>query len=214
MDSILERLLVLAAPLFAVQSANKKKSVAKKRAKPAKNALTPVKSARKQAKLARRAKSAQPKAQARKPKFAIRARSAQAKFPLRKMAPEKPASKAGAPTAPVKVAPPPPPPPKPVPPMGRPRLLFPENGKFADSVTPTFRWLSVGGAKQYEVFWSPDPNLSSGHSMVSTATEGTIPPNRPLTIGLTYYWRVRGGNEAGWGPWSAAASFSALEESA
>ncbi len=102
--------------------------------------------------------------------------------------------------------------PKPEPPAGRAILLSPESGKYADSVNPKFRWLSVGGATRYEVFWSEDLNLSSGYSVISIATEAAVPVEKPLRVGATYYWRVRGGNEGGWGPWSSAGTFSVVEE--
>ncbi len=102
--------------------------------------------------------------------------------------------------------------PKPVPPSGRALLLAPENGKYADSLYPKFRWLSVGGATRYEVAWSEHPDLSGAHSVISVATEAVVPVEKPLRVGVTYYWRVRGGNEGGWGPWSPAISFQVLEE--
>jgi hypothetical protein len=104
------------------------------------------------------------------------------------------------------------PPPKPVPPIGRAILLSPENEKFADSLHPTFRWLSVGGATRYEVAWGEEAMLSASHTLLSIATEATVPEEKALHLGVTYYWRVRGGNESGWGPWSANASFRVLEE--
>lgn len=102
--------------------------------------------------------------------------------------------------------------PKPAPPIGRAILISPEDGKYVDSVNPTFRWLSVGGATRYEVLWGEDPGLSNGHSTISLATEAAVPVEKPLRVGATYYWRVRGGNDGGWGPWSPTASFRVLEE--
>jgi hypothetical protein len=104
------------------------------------------------------------------------------------------------------------PPPKPVQPVGRPILLSPEQGKYADSINPRFRWLSVGGATRYEVNWSQEPNLANAYTVISIATEAGVPVEKPLTVGMTYYWRARGGNEAGWGPWSNVGSFGVLEE--
>lgn len=104
--------------------------------------------------------------------------------------------------------------PKPVPLTGRAILLLPENEKFADSVHPTFRWLSVGGATRYEVAWSEDANFAQSHSIISIATEATVPVEKPLRVGALYHWHVRGGNESGWGPWSSGASFRALGETA
>lgn len=104
------------------------------------------------------------------------------------------------------------PPPKPVPPIGRAILLSPGNDKLVDNLHPTFRWLSVGGATRYEIAWSEDPSLSSSHTIFSIATETAVPAEKPLRFGKTYYWRVRGGNESGWGPWSVIASFRVMEE--
>jgi hypothetical protein len=104
------------------------------------------------------------------------------------------------------------PPPKPVPPIGRAILLSPENEKFVDNFHPTFRWLSVGGATRYEVAWGEESTLMASHTLLSIATEATVPVEKSLRLGVTYYWRVRGGNESGWGPWSAIASFHVLEE--
>ncbi len=102
--------------------------------------------------------------------------------------------------------------PIPIAPSGRALLLSPENGKFTDSVHPRFRWLSVGGAARYQIEWSDKPDFSESYASVSIATEAVVPVEKPLRIGGLYYWRVRGGNEGGWGPWSASASFRVLEE--
>ena len=104
------------------------------------------------------------------------------------------------------------PPPKPVPPIGRAILLSPENEKFVDNFHPTFRWLSVGGATRYEIAWGEEPALTANYTLLSIATEATVPVEKSLRLGVTYYWRVRGGNESGWGPWSTIASFHVLEE--
>jgi len=103
-------------------------------------------------------------------------------------------------------------PPKQIPPIGRAILLSPENEKFVDNFHPTFRWLSVGGATRYEIAWGEELTLTASHTLLSIATEATVPVEKSLRLGVTYYWRVRGGNESGWGPWSATASFHVLEE--
>ena len=200
----LERLLWFAAPFFFTVSAPKKKRVQKpakkkSRAKPARTALK-----RKRAqKPARRSSRPTSKRQARgqPKKSATRGRRVLPPKPALK-----PATKPAAIPAPVE------PPPKPVAPVGRPILLSPEPGKYADSVNPRFRWLSVGGATRYEVNWSQDANMANAYTVVSIATEAAVPVEKPLTIGATYYWRARGGNEAGWDPWSNVGSFGVIEE--
>ena len=187
----LERLLWLAAPFFGAVAPSKNKRVRK----PAKS--TGRDKSRQRAQATRRA----------------------APSANRKKASAKPAPARGRPAPPPKappkvVQPPKPvePPPAPVQPVGRPILLTPEQGKYADSINPRFRWLSVGGATRYEVNWSQDQNLANAYTVVSISTEAGVPVEKPLTVGATYYWRARGGNEAGWGPWSITGSFGVLEE--
>lgn len=102
--------------------------------------------------------------------------------------------------------------PPPVPPYGRAILLVPKDATYVESLHPTFRWLSVGGATKYEVQWGEDPTLTNKYSAISLATEATVPVEKPLRVGAAYYWRVRGGNDAGWGPWSPVSSLRVLEE--
>lgn len=111
-----------------------------------------------------------------------------------------PPSKSAAPSTPAA---------KPIPPFGRALLLAP--GNYVDTTHPRFRWLSVGGATRYEVAWSEKPDLSNQQSVISAATETAVPDEFPLQVGSVYYWRVRGGNNSGWGPWSNTASFQVLE---
>ncbi len=200
MGLVLDRLLLLAAPLYAAAVASKKKRVKKPAKK--KHKSTPARSAAKRVrakKPARRAAYPSPKRKSFDKKGAAHGRL---KLPLRP--PFKPVYKAP-PAAQV-------PEPKPVAPTGRPILLSPEQGKYADSVNPKFRWLSVGTATRYEVNWSQDANHANAYSVISMATEAAVPVEKPLAIGVVYYWRARGGNEAGWGPWSNTGSFSVLEE--
>jgi hypothetical protein len=198
MSSLLERLLITAcvmvAPLLAA-------------------ATTPKKTTAKAAK-SRKVKSGRP---AREKKKVLRAtkkparptssRAAKNNRPGARQKEQEPPAKVAASHTPRAE-----PMPKPVPPTGRALQLAPENGKYADSIHPKFRWLSVGGATRYEVAWSEHSDLSGAHSVISPATEAVVPVEKPLRVGATYYWRVRGGNEGGWGPWSPAISFQVLEE--
>jgi hypothetical protein len=187
----LERLLWLAAPLFAAVATAKRKRTAK-----------PAKS-NKRVEASRRAKAP------RRVEPSANRKKHQAKPGAAR------GRQAPPPKAPPKVVPQPKlvePPPAPVQPVGRPILLTPEQGKYADSINPRFRWLSVGGATRYEVNWSQDQNLANAYTVISISTEAGVPVEKPLTVGATYYWRARGGNEAGWGPWSNVGSFGVLEE--
>ncbi len=188
-------LLILSAPFLAA-SAGKKKIA--KRATTKKSLPKRTRAAKKPARVVK--KSARPANKSKTPKPG--ARNAKGKK-QRLNLPLRPAVAQPAPAEPL---------PKPAPPIGRAILLVPENDKFTDSQHPTFRWLSVGGATRYEITWSEDSDFQSAHSIASIATEATVPVEKPLRIGGTYHWRVRGGNESGWGPWSASAAFRVLAE--
>lgn len=185
-SEFLKYLFVLTSPLWMAATSGKKKKQAKK---PKPRIVQKKHSAKKHSKRTGRAKVA--------PKLAQK--------PARTAAKSKPA--------------PPPkkteddePLPEPVAPFGRAILLVPKDSTYVDSFHPTFRWLSVGGATRYEVQWSEDATLASKYGIVSLATEATVPVEKPLRVGAMYYWRVRGGNDAGWGPWSPIGSFRVLEE--
>lgn len=139
-----------------------------------------------------------------------------------------PNGKAAAPAPPVKKKPPsititrpevtrPPvvlPPPRPLEaPIGAPNILLPKGGLPITSLTPILRWMYVGGATRYEVEWSHDAHFGRGHSitLVSTQTAISLNEANQLKPGLQYRWRVRGGNDAGWGPWSPPETFVAPE---
>jgi len=200
MRVLLERLMVaaigMATPLLTAAATTKK---------PARKAT------RTKAQAARPARGK--KAQAR-PKPAARPKSVKsspAAKPARRAAPVHPKAQETV-KAPARRPEPTTPQPKPVAPTARAFLLLPENGKYADSVTPRLRWLSVGGATRYEVQWSEHADLADANTVVSAATEAAIPAEKPLRVGAVYFWRVRGGNDGGWGPWSPASSFQVLEQ--
>jgi hypothetical protein len=106
-----------------------------------------------------------------------------------------------------------PPPTLPVPdahaPVAAPSLFFPRSGQAVETLTPSLRWLYVGGATRYEVEWSRDSHFGRAQtsSAFSSQTVVDLDSAHALEPGSVYVWRVRGGNEAGWGPWSHAESF-------
>lgn len=99
-------------------------------------------------------------------------------------------------------------------PVYAPPLFSPKAGQPVDSLTPSFRWFYVGGATRYEVEWSKDSQFGRGRtsSIVSSQTAIALDLEHALEPGATYAWRVRGGNDAGWGPWSSAESFRAPDK--
>lgn len=195
MHSTLEALLRIGAPLFAAATSSKRKP-----AKKASKKKIEKKPARTRAKPAKKAQAKSPKPTAQK---GVKAKPANTR--TQATTTNKPAA-ASPKIERIEVLP------KPPAPIGRAIPLLPENEKYVDTVHPTFRWLSVGGATRYEVQWSEDNNLAASYSVMSIATEVTIPVEKPLRVGPLYYWRVRGGNEGGWGPWSSTNSFHVLEQ--
>lgn len=107
------------------------------------------------------------------------------------------------------------PPPRPLEaPVGAPSILVPKGGSPISSLTPILRWMYVGGATRYEVEWSHDAHFGRGHStmVVSAQTMITLESPNDLKPNVNYKWRVRGGNDAGWGPWSPPESFKSPEK--
>mgnify|MGYP001291884571 CR=1 FL=1 len=199
LDLILEQLLsTLGAPWFAAVAGRKKKPVKKTVKKKAPKVSIPKSARAKKVIPPVRRKPATVVKRNEKPARDIKPVAREHAQPVPPPARVKPAENESLP--------------KPMAPTGRAILLSPENEKFAESLHPTFRWLSVGGATRYEVAWSEEPNLAQSHSVVSIATEAAVPVEKPLRLGVAYYWHVRGGNEGGWGPWSATVSFYVLDE--
>lgn len=107
------------------------------------------------------------------------------------------------------------PPPRPLEaPIGAPSILQPKGAGPIESLTPNLRWMYVGGATRYEIEWSSDPNFKKAHSttIVSSQTTITLVASQELKPITNYKWRVRGGNDAGWGPWSPPELFKTPEK--
>jgi hypothetical protein len=101
---------------------------------------------------------------------------------------------------------------KPQAPVAAPGLFSPDPAGSAESLTPSFRWFYVGGATHYELVWALDPRFQKAHILLTNQTAATLPPEQALTPGATYVWRVRAGNEGGWGPWSVVRTFRAPDD--
>jgi hypothetical protein len=97
-------------------------------------------------------------------------------------------------------------------PIQAPALFSPRPGEFAESLTPSFRWFYVGSASHYELVWSLDARFHKAHILLTNQTLASLPPEQALVPGVSYVWRVRGGNDGGWGPWSEARAFTTPEE--
>lgn len=91
--------------------------------------------------------------------------------------------------------------------VGFPELISPENDATNQPLTNTFTWQDVAVSKSFNIEFSLQSNFTNIESNSKTqigATEVTISNFKPNT---KYYWRVRGNNEWGLGPWSPVFSF-------
>lgn len=81
-----------------------------------------------------------------------------------------------------------------------PALVLPTNGALVNTTTPRFEWNSVQNAESYRIEIDNNANFSSPERTNSrTNTAYTTNPGLPDG---TWYWRVRGRNSEGDGPWS------------
>jgi hypothetical protein len=97
-------------------------------------------------------------------------------------------------------------------PAATPIPIVPVRGERVRTATPRFGWLSVASATQYQLSWSTEANLTRSRTLVVNQTAATLPDEESLRSGTLYYWRVRAGNESGWGPWSVVQEFGTAEE--
>ncbi|MBZ0203064.1 MAG: T9SS type A sorting domain-containing protein [Ignavibacteria bacterium] len=97
------------------------------------------------------------------------------------------------------------------PPVAAPVLLAPPNGAANVVLTPTLDWNDVYGVTGYKVNVSEDPlfNTVLIDSTIGTASQFTIPAGK-LSGSTSYYWRIRGFNVGGFGPWSVTWNFNTM----
>lgn len=88
---------------------------------------------------------------------------------------------------------------------GAPKLLSPGRNGIRKT-TPRLDWVDVAGAHYYELLVSR--NLDTTAPAVSTTLlTSDYKFTKPLRPGVTYYWRVRGCNNVGFGEWSNSRPF-------
>lgn len=90
-------------------------------------------------------------------------------------------------------------------PTTAPELLGPATGERLTSLRAELGWTGVPGADRYELQISITSNFLSSH--IRTTVPDTAYASEQFTSNRRYYWRVRGGNDGGWGPWSASRNF-------
>jgi len=93
-------------------------------------------------------------------------------------------------------------PPAPVP------IYPPDDTTLADNII-TFVWNPSSNADLYLLELAFDPAFSEMAYVDSSISDTTITLENPLTDS-TYYWRVKGGNINGWGPYSPIRSFRVI----
>ncbi len=96
------------------------------------------------------------------------------------------------------------------PPVAAPTLLAPPNGATNQPLTLTLDWNDVFGTSGYKVLMSAD-SLFNTFILDSTVTASQFSVPAGLLSGSSvYYWRVRGFNTGGFGPWSVTWRFSTI----
>jgi hypothetical protein len=86
---------------------------------------------------------------------------------------------------------------------------LPINGSSGESIYTIFDWSDVLDATNYKLQIATDVGFTS----VVYSTENisnssfTLPQDNPLSISITYYWRISSGNQYGYGSWSSVSNF-------
>ncbi len=92
-----------------------------------------------------------------------------------------------------------------------PNLISPSNGAYGISLTASLNWSSSPAPDYYNVQISLD---STFNSTLFDSTGITVPSYNVraglLSNNIRYFWRVRGHNIVGYGPWSATWSFTTI----
>ncbi len=89
-------------------------------------------------------------------------------------------------------------------------LLSPANGSAGFVGSIVLRWGAISQAQTYHLQASPDPLFSSNFIVNDSTLVDTSRSVTGLANNTTYYWRVRGKNANGGGPFSAGWTFSTL----
>ncbi len=76
----------------------------------------------------------------------------------------------------------------------------------------TFSWRGVSTATFYVMELGTTSTFNTTTSVVSWTVRGTDTTVNGLTPLTTYFWRVRAGNEGGFGNWSSTATFTTLRQ--
>jgi hypothetical protein len=92
-------------------------------------------------------------------------------------------------------------------PPSAPMLIDPANLATFVTPTPNFLWSIPDGAVTYQIEISKDSSFGTFVVNDSTLSVNSYTPSK-LIGRTTYYWRVRGKNQANYGPWSERFKFT------
>ena len=70
----------------------------------------------------------------------------------------------------------------------------------------TLKWNAVTGATKYHLYVATSPNFAGGTYSFYGPVGNVLYKELPLYAGVTYYWRLRAGNAAGYGGYSTTGS--------
>lgn len=91
-----------------------------------------------------------------------------------------------------------------------PVLVLPVNNATNISLTPTFDWDTIPTSKNYQIQISIDTAFSSPLFDTTTILTSHTLRSGLLTNNVSYFWRVRGINIVGNGPWSVVFRFTTI----
>lgn len=94
------------------------------------------------------------------------------------------------------------------PPVAAPSLLSPPNGAINQPITPALDWNDVFGTEGYKIIVAVDSFFNTLVMDTTITPSGLTVPVGKLNGSTTYFWRVRGFNVGGFGPWSVTWKFT------
>ncbi len=89
-------------------------------------------------------------------------------------------------------------------------LVTPQNNASGVSTSPTFTWQGSANSQLYQLQISLSNTFTTLVYELSDLTGISHSINNSLNLGTLYFWRMRGINNFGFGPWSEVRSFTTL----
>jgi hypothetical protein len=81
-------------------------------------------------------------------------------------------------------------------------LDSPTNNKVKEGLNPIFKWNNIEFASKNNIQISVDPNFTGAYILDTITTLNTLGYTKGLSDNTTFYWRVRVGDDAGYGNWT------------